>query len=76
MPAVNFKPQAEYPKNYKLQTENCKLETSRKHSFYSFTFAVDFLSMAAKEMNNRQAYFNYQIEDKYLAGIVDRRAHV
>ena len=37
---------------------------------YSFTFAFDFLSMAAKEMNNRQAYFNYQIEDKYLAGIV------
>ena len=26
--------------------------------------------MAAKEMNNRQAYFNYQIEDKYVAGIV------
>jgi SsrA-binding protein len=22
------------------------------------------------ELNNRQAYFNYQIEDKYLAGIV------
>lgn len=26
--------------------------------------------MAAKEMNNRQAYFNYQIEYKYVAGIV------
>lgn len=24
----------------------------------------------AKEMNNRQAYFNYAIEDKYVAGIV------
>lgn len=24
----------------------------------------------AKEMNNRQAYFNYFIEDKYVAGIV------
>ena len=24
----------------------------------------------AKEMNNRQAYFNYSIEDKYVAGIV------
>jgi SsrA-binding protein len=24
----------------------------------------------AKEMNNRQAYFNYYIEDKYIAGIV------
>ena len=24
----------------------------------------------AKEMNNRQAYFNYHIEDKYAAGIV------
>jgi SsrA-binding protein len=24
----------------------------------------------AKEMNNRQAYFNYLIEDKYIAGIV------
>ena len=24
----------------------------------------------AKEMNNRQAYFHYQIEDKYVAGIV------
>lgn len=24
----------------------------------------------AKEMNNRQAYFNYLIEDKYVAGIV------
>ena len=24
----------------------------------------------AKEMNNRQAYFNYYIEDKYVAGIV------
>lgn len=23
-----------------------------------------------KEMNNRQAYFNYQIEDKYVAGVV------
>ncbi len=23
----------------------------------------------AKEMNNRQAYFNYQIDDKYVAGI-------
>lgn len=23
-----------------------------------------------KEMNNRQAYFNYQIEDKYVAGIL------
>jgi SsrA-binding protein len=23
-----------------------------------------------KEMNNRQAYFNYAIEDKYIAGIV------
>jgi len=22
------------------------------------------------ELNNRQAYFNYQIEDKYVAGIV------
>ena len=22
------------------------------------------------EMNNRQAYFNYHIEDKYVAGIV------
>lgn len=26
--------------------------------------------MAAKEINNRQAYFNYQIDDKYVAGIV------
>jgi SsrA-binding protein len=26
--------------------------------------------MATKEMNNRQAYFNYLIEDKYVAGIV------
>jgi SsrA-binding protein len=26
--------------------------------------------MAAKEMLNRQARFNYQIEDKYVAGIV------
>ncbi len=25
--------------------------------------------MAAKEMNNRQAYFNYQIDDKYVAGV-------
>lgn len=24
----------------------------------------------AQEMNNRQAYFNYSIEDKYVAGIV------
>ena len=24
----------------------------------------------ASEMNNRQAYFNYHIEDKYVAGIV------
>ena len=24
----------------------------------------------AKEMNNRQAYFHYQVEDKYVAGIV------
>src|SRR3954471_20454947 len=24
----------------------------------------------AKEMNNREAYFNYQIDDKYVAGIV------
>ena len=24
----------------------------------------------AKEMNNRQAYFHYHIEDKYIAGIV------
>ena len=24
----------------------------------------------AKEMNNRQAYFNYYIDDKYVAGIV------
>jgi len=24
----------------------------------------------AKEMNNRQAYFNYHIDDKYVAGIV------
>lgn len=24
----------------------------------------------AKEMNNRQAYFNYHIEEKYVAGIV------
>ena len=24
----------------------------------------------AKEMNNRQAYYNYSIEDKYVAGIV------
>ena len=24
----------------------------------------------AREMNNRQAYFNYHIEDKYVAGIV------
>lgn len=24
----------------------------------------------AKEMNNRQAYFNYYIDDKYIAGIV------
>jgi len=33
------------------------------------TFAVSFIEMA-KEMNNRQAYFNYSIEDKYVAGIV------
>ena len=26
--------------------------------------------MATKEMNNRQAYFHYYIEDKYVAGIV------
>ncbi len=26
--------------------------------------------MAVKEMNNRQAYFNYMIEDKFTAGIV------
>ncbi len=26
--------------------------------------------MAVKEINNRQAYFNYFIEDKYTAGIV------
>lgn len=33
------------------------------------TFAVSFIEMA-QEMNNRQAYFNYSIEDKYVAGIV------
>ena len=27
-------------------------------------------AIAAKELNNRQAYFNYHIEDKYEAGIV------
>ena len=27
-------------------------------------------SIAAKELNNRQAYFNYNIEDKYVAGMV------
>lgn len=26
--------------------------------------------MAAKELSNRQAYFNYHIENKYVAGIV------
>lgn len=26
--------------------------------------------MATKELNNRQAYFNYHIEDKWVAGIV------
>ncbi len=26
--------------------------------------------MGTKEMNNRQAYFNYLIEDKFIAGIV------
>jgi SsrA-binding protein len=26
--------------------------------------------VATKELNNRQAYFNYYIEDKYVAGIV------
>lgn len=26
--------------------------------------------MASQEMNNREAYFNYHIEDKYVAGIV------
>jgi SsrA-binding protein len=26
--------------------------------------------MGTKEMNNRQAYFNYHIEDKYVAGMV------
>jgi SsrA-binding protein len=26
--------------------------------------------MPTKEIHNRQAYFNYQIEDKYVAGIV------
>lgn len=28
------------------------------------------LFIMAKEMNNRQAYFNYHIEEKYVAGIV------
>ncbi|MEP6465807.1 MAG: SsrA-binding protein SmpB [Parafilimonas sp.] len=28
------------------------------------------MSSGAKEMNNRQAYFNYLIEDKFVAGIV------
>jgi len=27
-------------------------------------------AISAKELNNRQAYFNYNIEDKYVAGIV------
>ncbi len=27
-------------------------------------------AMASKEMNNRQAYFNYHIEDKHVAGVV------
>ena len=27
-------------------------------------------AIAAKELNNRQAYFNYNIEDKYVAGMV------
>jgi len=31
--------------------------------------SLGFIIMA-KEMNNRQAYFNYYIEDKYVAGIV------
>lgn len=29
-----------------------------------------FLYSMAKEMNNRQAYYNYYIEDKYVAGVV------
>jgi len=28
------------------------------------------IAAMAKEMNNRQAYFNYYIEDKYVAGVV------
>ncbi len=35
----------------------------------SVTFAVIFSEMA-NEMNNRQAYFNYYFEDKYIAGVV------
>ena len=27
-------------------------------------------ALPAKELNNRQAYFNYNIEDKYVAGMV------
>jgi SsrA-binding protein len=27
-------------------------------------------ALQAKELNNRQAYFNYNIEDKYVAGMV------
>ena len=38
-----------------------------KLHIFAFLKKVDFM---AKEMNNRQAYFNYQIEDKYVAGIV------
>ena len=33
-------------------------------------FLVRYNQLMAKEMNNRQAYYNYFIEDKYDAGIV------
>lgn len=37
--------------------------------FFLLTFAF-LLSIFNMEMNNRQAYFNYYIDDKYVAGIV------
>jgi SsrA-binding protein len=39
------------------------------HLIFKFSNSQIFKFPVATEMNNRQAYFNYYIEDKYVAGI-------
>lgn len=55
---------------FKITKHNISDEKKLIRDAFVFSPLLKKAGLMAKEMNNRQAFYNYQIDDKYVAGIV------